>query len=495
MLVPIELPPGVWRNGTEAQSRGRFLDCNLVRWIEGTLRPMGGWEPHSPTPVTGKARAMIAWVDNAGARWIAIGTHSGLFIMNRAGELFDITPEDLVEGAPSAVLGGGYGFGGYGDAGYGEPGADQAIVGDATMWSLDTFGQYLIATNAADGRLFKWELDTNTPAVPLEAAPTNNRALVTTEEGFIFALGAGGNPRLVAWADQQSDADWTADPTRQAGNFPIQTTGRLMCGRRIRGGTLIFTDQDAHLATYQGPPLIYSFDRIGSGCGVVSQGAAVVGGDAVVAWMGQSGFWIYDGAARPLPCDVADHVFGDFDRVQKSLVTGVYSPTYGEITWFYPSASGSANGSECDRYVRWNHRENHWAVGRLSRTCAASEGVFPHPLMCGPDGIVHAHETGFDYEGATPYAETGPIEFGNGERVFTALALVPDEKTVGDVAATFYGRFQPTAPERTHGPYAPMTRTDVRFTARQARMRLSGAVGADWRVGAFRLEATLGGLR
>lgn len=491
MLVPIELPPGVWRNGTEAQGRGRFRDSNLVRWTEGTLRPMGGWETHSATPVTGKARAMITWVDNTGARWIAIGAHSGLFIMNRAGDLFDITPDGLTPGAPGAVVGGGYGFSDYGEADFGEPGTDPAIVGDATVWSLDTFGQYLIATNAEDGRIFEWALDPDEPATLLEAAPTHNRALVTTEEGFIFALGAGGNPRLVAWADQQSDTDWTADPTRQAGSFPIQTTGRLMCGKRIRGGTLLFTDQDAYLATYQGPPLIYSFDRVGTGCGVISQGAAVVGGDAVVAWMGQSGFWTYDGAARPLPCDVGDHVFSDFNRVQKSLVTGVYSPTFGEITWFYPSAGSS----ECDRYVRWNHRENHWAVGALSRTCGAAEGVFPHPLMAGPDGAVHAHETGFSYDGATPYAETGPIEFGNGERVFTALALIPDEKALGDVEATFFGRFNPTAPETAHGPYAPTTRTDVRFTARQARMRLSGEVGTDWRVGAFRLEVSLGGLR
>jgi hypothetical protein len=491
MLVPIDLPPGVWRNGTEAQGRGRFRDCDLVRWTDGTLRPMGGWETHSQTPVTGSARAMIAWVDNAGARWIAIGTHSGLYVMNRAGELFDVTPEGLSVGSPAAVVGGGYGFSGYGDGDFGEPGTDPAIVGDATVWSLDTFGQYLIGTNASDGKLYKWELDTGSPAIELADAPEHNRALVTTEEGFIFALGADGDPRVVRWADQQSDSAWAPDPTVQAGSFPLQTTGRLMCGKRIRGGTLLLTDQDAYLAAYQGPPLIYGFDRVGTGCGVISQGAAVVGGDALVAWMGRSGFWTYDGAARPLACEVSDYVFGDFNRTQASLVTGLYSPTFGEITWFYPSAGSS----ECNRYVRWNHRENHWAVGRLSRTCGAPEGVFPHPLMCGADGTVHAHETGFDYDGAEPYAETGPIEFGNGDRVFTALALIPDENSLGSVEATFHGRFNPTAEETVFGPYAPNTRTDVRFTTRQARMRLTGETGTDWRVGAFRLEVTMGGLR
>lgn len=490
-LVPLTLPPGVYRNGTEDQSSGRYYDSNLVRWTEGTLRPMGGWTTLSQSPVTGKGRAILTWRDNEGNRWAAIGTHSNLYIMDRLGQIYDITPSGLTVGAPVAPVGGGYGGGDFGAGDYGAPGMDPGLIGDATVWSLDTFGENLVALNNADGSLYQWTLDTSSAAVVVSAAPVNNRALVVTEERFALLLGAAGNPRLVQWADQESLTAWTPDPTIQAGNFPLQSRGRLMCGARIRGGTLLFTDQEAYLATYQGAPLIYGFQRIGEGCGIISQGAACVGGDAVIAWMGAKGFWTFDGYAEPLACDVSDYVFGDLNRNQVSLITVTYSPSYGEITWFYPSSGSSEN----DRYVRWNHRENHWAIGQLSRTAGIEEGVFTQPFMVGPDGDVFAHETGFDYDGAVPFAETSPIEMGNGDRVFTALSLIPDERTVGDVVASFITRFQPTAPAVTYGPYTATSKTDIRFTARQARMRLQASIPEDFRVGTFKIDITLGGLR
>ena len=43
MYIPLKLPPGIYRNGTQYQSAGRWYDANLVRWYDGTLRPIGGW--------------------------------------------------------------------------------------------------------------------------------------------------------------------------------------------------------------------------------------------------------------------------------------------------------------------------------------------------------------------------------------------------------------------------------------------------------------------
>ena len=44
-LVELRLPAGVARNGTEYQNKGRWIDAQLVRWFEGTMRPVGGWTP------------------------------------------------------------------------------------------------------------------------------------------------------------------------------------------------------------------------------------------------------------------------------------------------------------------------------------------------------------------------------------------------------------------------------------------------------------------
>ena len=42
-LIPLQLPPGVYRNGTDFESSNRWRDANLVRWRDGSLRPVGGW--------------------------------------------------------------------------------------------------------------------------------------------------------------------------------------------------------------------------------------------------------------------------------------------------------------------------------------------------------------------------------------------------------------------------------------------------------------------
>lgn len=47
--LELELPPGLYRNGTEFQSRGRWYDGDLVRWYQGAMQPVGGWQEISFT--------------------------------------------------------------------------------------------------------------------------------------------------------------------------------------------------------------------------------------------------------------------------------------------------------------------------------------------------------------------------------------------------------------------------------------------------------------
>ena len=91
-LLPLDIPPGVYRNGTQYQSKGRYYDSNLIRWVDKTLRPMGGWRAKTDSTVSGKARSAIAWVDNSSLTWLGIGTHSKFYVMDRGGTVTDITP-------------------------------------------------------------------------------------------------------------------------------------------------------------------------------------------------------------------------------------------------------------------------------------------------------------------------------------------------------------------------------------------------------------------
>jgi len=193
-----------------------------------------------------------------------------------------------------------------------------------------------------------------------------------------------------------------------------------------------------------------------------------------------------------LRSDVSDYVFSDFNYNQASKVNAVLNIEFFEVIWSYPSAASN----ECDRYVIWNYRENTWSIGSWARTTGVAAGVFDYPILIDPSGYVYDHEVGWNYDGASPYAETGPLEMGNGDRIMVARQVVPDEKTQGQVNVSFKTRFAPEGTESTFGPYTISSKyTDVRFSGRQVSFKVTGVQLADWRVGNFRLEAVPGGLR
>jgi len=172
-------------------------------------------------------------------------------------------------------------------------------------------------------------------------------------------------------------------------------------------------------------------------------------------------------------------------------VFAVTNSDFDEVTWFYPSVAGT----ECDSYVSYSTTEGHWMTGSLARSAGVDKGVWPCPLYVSPAGAVFEHEVGFAYDGATLFAESGPVQIGNGEQVMMVRQLIPDELALGDVRASFKARFYPTDTETSHGPYALANPTDVRFSARQVRLRIEGVRATSWRVGTMRLDVQPTSLR
>jgi hypothetical protein len=492
MYIPIKLPPGIYRNGTEYQSAGRWFDANLVRWYENTLRPMGGWRKRSSTQITGMARGFISWRDNSATRFTGIGTHSKLYAMNESGTIKEITPTGFTAGSADAIIKTGYGYSDYGKFSYGIARPDLGAITPATTWSMDTWGEYLIACSNADGKLYEWQLGFSTPtlAAVITNAPTSNKAVLVTAERIMFALGAGGNPRKVQWCDQENNTIWTPAGDNQAGDYELATPGTLLAGKRVKGINLLFTDVDVHTAQYIGAPFVYGFEKAGSGCGLISaQSVAAI--DTAAIWMSKAGFWIYDGYVKPLPSDVSDYVFGNMNFNQASKVYAVHNSQYGEIWWYYPSSSSNEN----DSYVTFNYRENHWNIGLLARTAGTDAGVFTSPMAVSTDGYVYEHEVGFSYDSASVYAESGPVQLGNGDNIMSVRQVVPDEQTLGEAVVSFKTRNYPTGTQSTFGPYTAANPTDVRFAARQVNVKVTGAVLADWRIGIMRLDAVASGKR
>lgn len=486
MLIPLAIPPGVYRNGTDYQASGRWRDASRVRWIDGTMQPIGSWRERV-TIAANAPRGAVAWRDLSGDRWIAAGTYAGLFVASAAGAVTDITPVTFTAGSASATVNRGYGGGFYGTGLYGVRRPDSGLYTEATTWSLDNWGEELIACSSTDGRILQWDLNVANNAAVVSGAPVDNLGLVVTEERFVLALGAGGNPRLVQWCDREDNTTWTPAATNEAGDYELQAVGQIMQGIRTRGQTLIITDVDAHAATYQGPPFVYGFEKVGSSCGAISRHAAAAV-DAGVFWMGPRGFFRYSGGAvAEVPCDVLDFLTGDINSDQASKVYAVANSAFSEIWWFYPA------GPENDSYVAYNYKENHWSIGSLQRTCGVDAGVFSNPIWFASGGVAYDHETSGAV--ANAFAESGPLEIGGGENVVYATSLIPDEKTQGSVTATFKTRFHPNDTERSYGPYSMTAPTPVRFSGRQFAMRVTGNDVANWRAGLMRLEVEQGGKR
>jgi hypothetical protein len=462
-----------------------------VRWFNGYMGPIGGWVARTTVAMTGKPRAILNWLDNSIGRWIAVGTEQKLYAFGASSTTAsDITPSGFTTGNASATSGGGYGAGLYGAGLYGTPRLDNISVIDASMWTFDTFGQYLLACMAEDGRIYQWTLDTGVAAAALSGAPTDNQAVMVTAERFVFALGAGDNPRKVQWSDQEASTTWTPTATNQAGDFDLQTVGRIMCGKRTVYGAMIWTDLDVHLASYIGLPYVYRVERAGTACGAVSRGCCVVT-DTRVYWMGLTGFFYFDGAVSPLPCEIYDAVFGNLNLTQRSKIVGFHNSRYSEIWWFYPTEQSTEN----DVAAVYNYQENTWNVHSLTRLAAVDATVFRSPMMTTSDGYVYDHEIGNSYSSATIYAETGPIEIADGNQLVKVREIIPDEVTLGDTRVRFYVKDWPTDSETTYGPYTLSAPTELRFAGRQVRMRVEGVNLTDWRIGAPRLDIVQGGRR
>ena len=491
-LVQLSPPPGFRYHGTDLESEGRWREGNLVRWRDGSLRPIGGWTNRFGSVVYAAApRGMLAWEDNTGTRWIAAGTYNKLYVSTPSGTTSDITPVGLVGGTEDAAVNTGYGSGFYGLGFYGQARPDTGNYSEATTWSMDTWGQYLVACSTADGKLYEWQLNTATPAAAIANAPVGNLGVLVTEERFVFALGAGGDPRTIAWSDFEDNTLWAAASTNQAGDIQLQSSGQIVAGVRTQGQSLILTDQDAHRAVYVGPPFVYQFERVGSSCGLVAR-KAITDTPAGVFWMGQNGFFGYSGSSvQEIKCDVWDKVFLDINTAQISKTWSTTNGQNGEVWWFYCSA----NSLEIDRYVAFDYKEGHWLMGDLSRTSGIDRGIFRTPIWADAGGSVYDHETGFNYSGGNVFAETGPFKIGAGDNLAVVTDLVPDEVNLGDVTTTFKTRLYPTSAEASHGPYTMANPTSVRFQGKQVRMRVTAAVNGPWRVGRFRFNVKQGGKR
>ena len=489
MLVPIEYPPGLFRMGTEYQNDTRFFDSNLWRWSKGKSSPIGGWEQLGSTTISGSPRDGHIWVDLSGVERLAIGSDEGLFVVSTAGVVTDITPSgwtSLSNTGDTLVTTGGDTLV--------TTGGDTLVTvatSSGNSWSIDSAGQQLFAVNDADGVVYTW-LPGDTQATVLASAPTAS-ALMVSEERILVLFGAGGDPRQIQWSDSEGFTTWTPSTTNFTRDFPLQTSGELMAGARIRGGALNWTTRDVHLQRFILRPNVYGFTQEGENCGLVSRGAYVVDDD-VAYWMSRDKFCRWAGGVDEIPCSIHDDVFlpgTGLNMAQASKVRAIHVPKHSEIWWLYPKGEAT----EVNKAAVYNYLEQHWSHHDIVRLGGVpNDQGFDYPIMFGSDGVIWQHEKGSTRTGAgTIFARGGPKELGAGDVIMYGNYLISDEANQGDVQTYVRTRLDPNGSETVSGPFTSASqRAGCSFAGRQAAIehRLVSGSGV---VGTFRVDVQPGG--
>mgnify|MGYP003631298899 FL=1 len=91
-LAKFVLKPGVDREGTSYDSEGGWFDSNLVRFNKGRPQKIGGWRKDNENTFIGTCRALHAWVDLDGSKYLGLGTTNKYYLEEGGSTFTDITP-------------------------------------------------------------------------------------------------------------------------------------------------------------------------------------------------------------------------------------------------------------------------------------------------------------------------------------------------------------------------------------------------------------------
>jgi hypothetical protein len=460
-----------------------------------------------------------------------------------------VNPYEIV-GPTFQTAGLGWGTSTWGSSTWGTASATSGVTLDAGLWSLDNFGQILIAT-IHNGKTFTWNAGAASPranrAVVMANAPTKTRLTqVSDRDRHLFHFGTettiGDNttqdPMFIRFSNQEDFNTYQPTATNTAGTFRLDKGNEIIGAVSGKDYTLVLTDLAAYVIQYVGPPFTFSVRQMGTNCGLIGQNALSYS-NGIVFWMsGEGGFFMFDGTVKSIPCLVEDFVFTDkgnnlgLSYSSSPLIYAEHNTLYNEINWFYPKAGSS----QIDRCVTYNYSEDCWTTGSLSRTSYLDQGVFNLPYATEYNktalpnfpiqGITntygsstyYAQETGTDQvnsSGTTSidaFILSGDFEItnnnnvadftGDGEYMMSVKRFIPDFKILtGNSKITLFLNDYPSeaAVSSSLGPFTITTTTDkidTRARARFVSIQIENdAVGETWRYGTLRLDAKPDGRR
>jgi hypothetical protein len=90
--------PGINKEGTAYSNEGGWFDSNLVRFRKGLPEKIGGWAKSSANSFKSTGRALHAWVNLAGTKFIGLGTTWKYYVVD-GDNYYDVTPIRSTTGA------------------------------------------------------------------------------------------------------------------------------------------------------------------------------------------------------------------------------------------------------------------------------------------------------------------------------------------------------------------------------------------------------------
>ena len=438
--------------------------------------------------------------------------------------------------------------------GWGDSSTEEVTL-EPGLWVLDNYGTTLIAL-IYNGKCFEWDSTianpTATRATVITGAPTASRhVLVSPVDRHLIFFGTEttiGTPAtqddmFIRFSDQESTSDYTPTATNTAGTQRLANGSKIMGAIRGRDAIYIWTDSAIFLMRFVGQPFTFSFEQVGTNCGLIGKNACMEV-DGTAFWMSENGFFQYAGQLQSMPCLVEDYVFDDLNSTSRNLINCGLNNLFGEVNWFYCSSGSNV----VDRVVTYNYLESVmlkkpiWYTGSLSRTAWEDSSIYDKPHACyydntddesfdvvgNTDGVTiyYEHETGTDqvdaggavtailanitsgdFDITQKRAAQGqllgaPDMRGDGEYIMKIRRFIPDFiSQTGDTRITLMLRDYPndSTAGSSLGPFTISSSTDkvdTRARARAIALKIENtAVSQDWKLGTFRLDIQPDGRR
>ena len=428
---------------------------------------------------------------------------------------------------------------------WGEAASGDLVI-DPGMWSIDNFGDKIIAL-IHNAQVFEWNSNAAnavaTRATIISGAPTASRdMLVSTPDRHLVFYGtettigdqSTQDDMFIRFSDQENINDYTPTATNTAGTQRLADGSRIVGAVRGRDAIYVWTDTSLFTMRFIGPPFTFGFAQVGTNCGLIGQNAALEV-DGAAYWLSDNGFFKYSGNLETMTCLVEDYVFDDINTTHHNLINVGLNNLFGEITWFYPTSSSEVvNRSVTYNYMESSPQRPIWTTGSLARTTWVDSSVFglPHATSFNASGTsydvvgntegattYYQHETGTDQvksAATTTVAaniESGDFDItrgqgggadlrGDGEFIMKIRRFIPDFLSqTGNTQVTLNLRDYSNSSQASSplGPFtitSSTTKVDTRARGRSVALKVANTGSSqDWKLGSFRLDIQADGRR